>query len=388
MSGHPERCAIILCAGYSGRMHRFKPLMQLDGQGVLERVVGLHRDAGVTDIRVVTGFRAEEIRSSLTTWPVSVIYNPAFDTGMFSSVLAGINALPADVESFFIHPVDIPLVRSHSLTRLMAAFDENPAPVIYPVFDGQRGHPPLIHGELVAAILAHDGSGGLRAVLDRFDAKALEIPVADEGILLDLDTPEDFQRMAQRQITAATALTENECRVLMEKVQRLPAPLIDHCRLVACVAQAIALAVNAGGGAVEVSLIRSAALVHDVARGVENHAAAGADLLKAMGFPAMAAIVAAHMHIAVADDTPLDEAQIVHLADKLADGHTLVSLAQRFQAKRRKFGHDPQAAAAIERRRQTAMTIRDKLERIAGESVDRILEKAGIVSGSRSCATG
>jgi molybdenum cofactor cytidylyltransferase len=384
MTPSRKTSALILAAGYSRRMGKFKPLLKLDGVTVLDRVVTLYRNAGVTDIRVVTGFRSQAIRSALADQPVCVIHNPDHDKGMFSSVLAGVNTLDADVRSFFVHPVDIPLVRPHTLAMLMEAFDRHPAPVAYPVFGDRRGHPPLVHGTLQPAIRAHDGGGGLRTLLSRYDATVLDVCVPDEGVLQDLDTPEDFKHLSTR-LERSDRLTENECRVLMKTVRRLPAPIIDHCRRVAGVAQALARAVNGGGKDIDVSMVRSAARVHDVARLDKNHAAAGARLLTEMGFPAMAEIVAVHMDISVADDSPLDEAQVAYLADKLVAGNTIVHLAQRFAAKRAKYGHDPRICAKIDHRRSSALTIQDKVERIAGKTIDQILKTAGICYGEPPC---
>ena len=375
--------AIILAAGYSRRMQRFKPLLALGGRTVLEHVVSLYRGVGVTDIRVVTGFRSQTIRSALTALPVAVVHNAAHDEGMFSSVLAGINTLDSDVPSFFVHPVDIPLVRPHTLVMLMDAFDRRPSPVAYPVFDDKRGHPPLIDGVMKETILSHDGDGGLSALLRRFDATALNVQVADEGVLLDADTPDDFQRLETR-LATSDRLTEDECRVLMKKVRELPGPLIDHCRRVASVAAALARAVNDGGGALDVHLVESAARVHDVARIEKNHAAAGALLLHAMGFPAMAALVASHMDIHLSQDSPLSEAQIVYLADKLVAGTSLVSLKQRFDAKRKKYGHDPKISEKIDQRQRAALTIQGKVEQTSDQTIGQLLNKAGVTNRRQS----
>ncbi len=370
--------AIILAAGYSRRMRRFKPLLTLGRRTVLERVVSLYRSAGVTDIRVVTGFRSQSIRSVMTGLPVAVVHNPAHDEGMFASVLAGIDTLDPDVPSFFVHPVDIPLVRPHTLAMLMGALDRRPSPVAYPVFDEQRGHPPLIDGTLKETILSHSGGGGLSALLRRFDATALNVQVADEGVLLDADTPDDFQRLETR-LATSDRLTDDECRALMEKVSKLPGSLIHHCHRVACVAGKLARAVNDGGAALDVHLVQSAARVHDVARIEKNHAAAGAHLLHAMGFPAMAALVASHMDIRLCQNSPLDEAQIVFLADKLVAGTTLVSLMQRFDAKLKKYGRDPKVAKVIDQRRRAALMIQGKVEQTSGQTMGQLLNEAGVI---------
>jgi CTP:molybdopterin cytidylyltransferase MocA len=366
-------------------MGRFKPLMNLGGKTVLERVVSLYRNAGIRDVRVVTGFRSAAIESALAARPVSVVHNPDYAKGMFSSVQAGVKTLSADSESFFVHPVDIPLVRPHTLKMLMVAFQEHPSTVVYALFDDIRGHPPLIRGKLKAAILSYDGNGGLRDLLRRFDSTALDVQVADQGVLLDLDTPDDFQCMATR-LTTSARLTRQECQALMAKVQKLPGPLIDHCQCVAQVAETLANAVNNSGGTLDVRLIRSAALVHDATKFENNHAATGADLLAEMGFPAMATIVEAHMDIDVSERSPLDEVQIVYLADKLMEGNRVMNLTTRFDIKLGKFDRDPTAFEMIDRRRQAAMTIQAKVEQTTNKKIRQLLQKIPMVNGNQKCA--
>lgn len=372
MSAPPFPSAIILAAGYSSRMGEFKPLLELSGLAAIDRVIRLYQTVGVTDIHVVTGFRSTTIEAAVQRRAVHLVHNPDHDTGMFSSVLAGVSALPAAAPAFFVHPVDIPLVRSHTLRVLLETGRTHFPAIAYPTFDDHRGHPPLIRGDLRQIVLSHDGEGGLRALLERFNDQAVDIPVADNGVLLDMDTPDDYARLSGRS-EASAILNDEECRMLMEKVFRLPAAIIDHCRQVACVAAGLAQAVNAAGASLDIPLIRSAALVHDVARLEKNHAAAGARLLEQMGFAGLAEIVAVHMQIHVDENSAVDENQVVHLADKLVSGSDLVSVAKRFGAKLKKYGHDPIVADKIEQRRRTALTIQTKIERIAAATIDEIL---------------
>ncbi|MGA6925086.1 MAG: HD domain-containing protein, partial [Desulfosarcina sp.] len=123
----------------------------------------------------------------------------------------------------------------------------------------------------------------------------------------------------------------------------------------------------------------AAARVHDVARLEKNHAAAGARLLQEMGFSAMAAIVAVHMELSVTAASPLDEAQIVYLADKLVTGNKVAGLTQRFDAALKKHGRDPQAAEAIQQRWQAARTIEAKVAEVSGGPLDHLLINAGII---------
>ncbi|MGD8703725.1 MAG: NTP transferase domain-containing protein [Desulfosarcina sp.] len=368
---------IILAAGFSRRMHRFKPLLSLGGQSVLQRVVALYRQTGVTDIHVVTGYQSTRVATALAGQPVQVVRNPNPEKGMFSSVKAGINALSAKTRAFFIHPVDMPLVRPHTLAVLMAAFEANPSPVAHPVYDGRRGHPPLIHTGIKAEILSHDGRGGLRSLLAEYDTRAQTIPVADEGVLLDMDTAQDFRGLSIR-LERSHMLSPDECRILMQQVVRLPVPVINHCRQVARVARALAGAVRKIRSDIDTDLVYTAALVHDLAKHQTNHAASGADLLNAMGFPAMAAIVATHMDMSVSSGTPVDEAQLVYLADKLVTGETVVGLGRRFDAKLKQVAPDSAAAVAIDRRRRAAWIIHDKVAQTTGRPIQQILAAAGI----------
>ena len=368
MPAPPSPSAIILAAGYSSRMGEFKPLLELSGLAAIDRVIGLYQAVGVTDIHVVTGFRSATIEAAVLSRSVALVHNPDHDKGMFSSVLAGVRALTEATPAFFVHPVDIPLVRSHTLSVLLETGRSHFPAVVYPTFDDRRGHPPLIRGDLKEAILAHNGEGGLRTLLDRFGDQARDIPVADNGVLLDMDTPDDYAQLSSRSETSAI-LTDDECR--------LPASIIDHCRQVARVAVRLAQAVNTAGAGLDMSRIRSAALVHDVARLEKNHAAAGARLLELMGFPGLAEIVAVHMQIHVDENSPIDEAQVVHLADKLVSGSNVVSLAKRFDAKLNKYGHDPIVAEKIKQRRQAALTIQTKIERAAAATIDQIIVSKG-----------
>ena len=376
MSAPPCPSAIILAAGYSSRMGAFKPLLELAGLAAIDRVIGLYQAVGVSDIHVVTGFRSATIEAAVRRRAVHLVHNPDHDTGMFSSVLAGVSALPETAPAFFVHPVDIPLVRTHTLCSLLETGPTHFPAIVYPTFDDLRGHPPLISGDLRQAILSHNGEGGLRGLLDRFGDQAVDIPVADNGVLLDMDTPDDYARLSGRS-EASAILNDEECRVLMEKVLRLPAAIIEHCREVARVAVRLAQAVNAAGADLDMPMIRSAALVHDLARLEKDHAAAGAHLLEQMGFSGLAQIVAVHMQIKVDENSALDEAQLVHLADKLVSGSDLVSVTKRFDAKLKKYGHDPTVAEKIERRRQAALTIQAKIERAATATIDGILSKDG-----------
>lgn len=187
--------AIILAAGYSSRMGAFKPLLPFGETTVLERSIALFRAAGIADIRVVTGHRADDLLPLLARLQVRPLFNVHYAQGMFSSVLAAAASLEAENEAFFLLPVDFPLLRPESVDSLLRAWRRGEGRILYPTCHGRRGHPPLLAASYREAILAWPGHGGLRGLLQQYQEDAMNIETGDEGILLDMDTPEDYARL-------------------------------------------------------------------------------------------------------------------------------------------------------------------------------------------------
>ncbi len=185
---------VVLAAGYSSRMGAFKPLLPLGSRLVVATAVRALTDAGVAEVVVVSGYGADRLRPELERLRVVEAYNPDFDRGMYSSVQAGVAALPGDVGAFFLLPCDVPLAGAQTvrlLTRArIAAGDPD---VCFPVHGGRRGHPPLISARLLPEILAGEPDGGLRALLA--DREAIHVPTPVRGAVMDLDTPEAYEAL-------------------------------------------------------------------------------------------------------------------------------------------------------------------------------------------------
>ena len=186
---------LILAAGRSSRMNAFKPLLPLGGRTMIEALIHTYRSAGIWDILAVLGHRAAEVRTVLARHDVAWIVNERYERGMFSSIQEGVRNLSPDNEAFFLQPADIPLIRPETLKSLLAARREESAVVCYPCHEGRRGHPPLLAASLIPAILAFDDPGGMRALLLRYRQYALNVACDDPGILMNLNTPEDYEQM-------------------------------------------------------------------------------------------------------------------------------------------------------------------------------------------------
>jgi putative nucleotidyltransferase with HDIG domain len=371
--------AVIPAAGLSSRMCRFKPLLPLDGGTVLSNCVKLFTACGVERVVVVTGRRADEVADCAMESGAMAVHNPAFEQGMYTSVLTGVRALPSGTDGFFMLPADIPLVRPETVKRLMTEFQASGPSVLYPRFNGERGHPPLIDGRAVPAILAHNGQGGLRAVLDGFEAEARDVDVADFGTTHDLDHPEDYELALA--VAGIAYPLEDECAALF-RLQGVSDHILGHCRAVAAVAMALCARLNArmaqrpGAVRLDPGLVLGAALTHDIGKGTKRHEAAGAELLREHGFSDAADIVAAHFDLTLGDDEPISEREVVFLADKLVRCHGPVPLRGRYLEKVEMYKHEEGAQEAILGRMGRAEAVMARFDREMGDASERIAQEA------------
>ena len=143
--------------------------------------------------------------------------------------------------------------------------------------------------------------------------------------------------------------------------------LIDHCEAVAVLADELCEVLAGKGIALDALLIHRAALLHDLARAEKDHAAIGAVWLKELGYPEIAEIVRQHHD---PDCKAINEAAIVYIADKAVQGSERVNIAERFAQSLSKC-QTPEAFAAHEKRRQTAETIQNEINRLCGEAILR-----------------
>jgi molybdenum cofactor cytidylyltransferase len=364
--------AIILAGGYSSRMQDFKPLLKLGGITLLERVIRLFQAAAVEDVRVVVGHRAADLGPLLDQWGVRWVLNDNYPDGMFSSVTAGVATLGPDTDAFFLLPVDIPLVRSRTVLDLIEAYRMSRKGIAYPTFLGKRGHPPLISTKYAGEILSWNGTGGLRSLLKQKEDDAVDVGVADEHVVLDMDTLADYQ--------TALAMWEDydipsaaECMALLRERFSVKSSLLSHCSKVAELALSMGQALNKRGNRLNLKLIVAAGLLHDIARGQPNHALTAARILRDLGYPEVAEIVEVHMDLPALDEEPVCERDVVCFSDKIVQGDLVVSLEKRFQKSLNRHSDDPRIQEAIRARLADARKLKSRIEDALGEPVDRFL---------------
>ncbi len=186
--------AVILAAGTSARFGENKLLMPFGRSTVLETTISHFCRSDIDPIVVVTGAHAKSIGRRLKDGRVQLVINPLFGEGMSSSVRKGLESLPHGLDGAFICPGDLPAFHSRVVDRLVEAFQTG-CPVV-PVFHGRKGHPLLLDRAGVEEAITLFGDRILQRVLERRSHKIVYVEVDDEGILQDIDTREDYDRMA------------------------------------------------------------------------------------------------------------------------------------------------------------------------------------------------
>jgi len=184
--------AIVLAAGRSRRMGQANKLLaEVDGEPMVARVVRTLRGSRVREVIVVTGHQAEPVRGALEGSGARIVHNPDFEQGMSTSLAAGLGALAPGADGALIALGDMPLLRPPHVEALLEAFDplEGRA-VVVPTHRGKRGNPVLWAARFFPEMRALAGDVGARALFLAHAGEVCEVPIDDEAVLVDVDTPE------------------------------------------------------------------------------------------------------------------------------------------------------------------------------------------------------
>jgi molybdenum cofactor cytidylyltransferase len=191
--------AIILAAGKSTRMGEAKQLLRLGESTVLGRTIeNVRRSAVVDEIVLVLGASAEAIRGQLPASlleGLKVVVNPAYEQGMASSLRAGLSALDSQIGAALIVLADQPFVRPETLDQLGREHRRTQAQIVFPSYQDRRGNPVLLDRSVFAEVMALQGDIGCRAIFGSHTERTVRLEVEDEGILLDIDNQEDYERL-------------------------------------------------------------------------------------------------------------------------------------------------------------------------------------------------
>jgi molybdenum cofactor cytidylyltransferase len=190
----PRVSAILLAAGKSERMGRNKLLMPFEGGTVIERTLDNLLASQAGEIVVVVGARAQEMGGAVGKHPVTIVLNPNYARGMSTSLVTGVQMVSKQAKFALVALADQPFVTPQTYDRLIEAALSTDKGIVVPVYRKQRGNPILIHAGYFLEVLRFTGDVGGRELLASYPDDVLEVKVPDEGIVINLNTPEEYEK--------------------------------------------------------------------------------------------------------------------------------------------------------------------------------------------------
>ena len=191
---------IVLAAGSSQRMGTPKALLKIGEKTFLQHIVETLHSVRIIDVVIVFGAEAEKIQKTLTWFDGKIVTNNDWQKGQLSSIIAGLNALdltksePEEIHGAIICPADHPLLTQSLLVDLLQGYWLSKKRIIIPIHRGKRGHPVIFDRELFDDIRNAPIDIGARAVVRNHEQEVHEVDVNDEGVLINIDSPDDYKK--------------------------------------------------------------------------------------------------------------------------------------------------------------------------------------------------
>jgi molybdenum cofactor cytidylyltransferase len=172
-----------------------KQLLPLGNKTVLRHCLGSILAAGIDNVVAVVGLHGRNIADDMLGFRVKIVFNPDPQSEMADSVRCGLSLIDASSTGILVCLSDHPLVSPDTFRVLLKHHHENPGRIIVPSHQGRRGHPTLFPAQVMGEILS-----GLRLneIVNRTPERLICVDVKDEGVLLDMDTPEDYRKVLQK----------------------------------------------------------------------------------------------------------------------------------------------------------------------------------------------
>ena len=188
--------AVVLSAGESSRMGSPKALLPIEGQTFIEKIVAALKQTPVSRVAVILGHNAEEMKRRIEHLPVEILVNPDYKLGQLSSLQVAVRRLESgtDCDGMLVHLVDHPYIDPVLVERMIQRFYETKKLIVVPRYGAKRGHPVIFSRQLFDELLAAPMDQGAKAVVNAHGDATLEMETDEEGITVDIDTPELYRQ--------------------------------------------------------------------------------------------------------------------------------------------------------------------------------------------------
>jgi molybdenum cofactor cytidylyltransferase len=178
-------------------MGRLKQLLPIGNKPVVRHCAETLISSGIADVVVVLAPSGQDIEGAINDLPLNIVFNEDPESEMADSVRSGLRVLDPSSAGILIYLCDHPLVSPETVRTLIRFHEEFPDGIIIPAYNGRKGHPTLFP----RAVIAEMAEGiALRDVIRKYPERVRLIDVADEGVVLDMDTMEDYKKISGRSI--------------------------------------------------------------------------------------------------------------------------------------------------------------------------------------------
>jgi molybdenum cofactor cytidylyltransferase len=141
---------------------------------------------------VVTGAEADAVATALNGEAIEVVYNPRWQNGQSTSVIAGLEAVEGRAEAICFLLADMPRVPADLIRQEVEVHRRTLNPIVAPWAGGRWANPAVFDRAVFEDLRGLVGDRGGRALFARYPVLRVDW---DDSILLDIDTPEDLGRL-------------------------------------------------------------------------------------------------------------------------------------------------------------------------------------------------
>jgi molybdenum cofactor cytidylyltransferase len=192
---------IVLAAGLSSRMGAQNKLRLPFGEKTILQTTLKHIiDADLGEILVIVGHERVLIENDLLLFEnkIKIVFNPHFESGMTSSIQAGVANSSQNTEGYMICLSDMPILQPIDYQRIISFYLEkkdNTYPIVQPVFNQEKGNPVIFHPIYKKEILDLHNTEGGKIILQKHKENVHFVEMPNDAILRDADTPEAYAEL-------------------------------------------------------------------------------------------------------------------------------------------------------------------------------------------------
>lgn len=202
MPKEKRTAGIILAAGQSTRIDKFKLLIKLEGKYILEWVVDAALESRLAHVILVLGHHFEKIQKVLNKKihhpRIEIVINPQYPMGLSRSLRSGLLAAKGSFPSVMFLLGDQPMFDAKTINLLLDRFWNSEKEICVPVCRGKRGNPTVFSHKYYDQLLQIKGDLGARKVLQKYASHIIHVEVDHPLVFLDVDTEVDLKALQNK----------------------------------------------------------------------------------------------------------------------------------------------------------------------------------------------